>query len=324
MNRRRSVLRCAVAITLAVAGATAQAQAQAYPSRPIQLFVAFAPGGAGDIVARAVAREMSRSMGQAVIIENRPAPLAADTTVARAKPDGHTLMLTGNGTALSTALFKALPYDLMRDFTHVSTLAFFDLVMMTGSESPFNTVADVLAYAKANPGKLTIGTVRMGSTQNLAAEMFKAMSGIDALIVPYKATADILSALRSKDVQLAVEILPPMLGQVSARSVKPLAVTSARRSAVLPQVPTLAESGVPGFEAAGWLGISVPAATPAAIVERLGKEIQAAVASPEVQKELKAIGMLASASTPEQMSQRMKADIAKWQAVIDKAGIERP
>ena len=322
MNRRRSVLRCAVAITLAVAGATAQAQA--YPSRPIQLFVAFAPGGAGDIVARAVAREMSRSMGQAVIIENRPAPLAADTTVARAKPDGHTLMLTGNGTALSTALFKALPYDLMRDFTHVSTLAFFDLVMMTGSESPFNTVADVLAYAKANPGKLTIGTVRMGSTQNLAAEMFKAMSGIDALIVPYKATADILSALRSKDVQLAVEILPPMLGQVSARSVKPLAVTSARRSAVLPQVPTLAESGVPGFEAAGWLGISVPAATPAAIVERLGKEIQAAVASPEVQKELKAIGMLASASTPEQMSQRMKADIAKWQAVIDKAGIERP
>lgn len=322
MNRRRSVLRCAVAITLAVAGASAQAQA--YPSRPIQLFVAFAPGGAGDIVARAVAREMSRSMGQPVVIENRPAPLAADTTVARAKPDGHALMLTGNGTALSTALFKALPYDLMRDFTHVSTLAFFDLVMMTGSESPFNTVADVLAYAKANPGKLTIGTVRVGSTQNLAAEMFKAMSGIDALIVPYKATSDILSALRSKDVQLAVEILPPILGQVSARSVKPLAVTSAKRSAVLPEVPTLAESGVPGFEATGWLGISVPAATPTPIVERLGKELRAAVASPEVQKELKAIGMLASASTPEEMSRRMKADIAKWQAVIDKAGIERP
>lgn len=322
MNRRRSVLCCALAITLAVAGATAQAQA--YPSRPIQLFVAFAPGGAGDIVARAVAREMSRSLGQPVVIENRPAPLAADTTVARAKPDGHTLMLTGNGTALSTALFKTLPYDLMRDFTHVSTLAFFDLVVMTGSESSFNTIADVLSYAKANPGKLTIGTVRVGSTQNLAAEMFKAMSGIDALIVPYKATADILSALRSKDVQLAVEILPPILGQVSAKSVKPLAMTSAKRSAALPQVPTLAESGVPGFEATGWLGISVPAATPAPIVERLGKELQAAAASPEVQKELKAIGMLPGASTPEQMSQRMKADIAKWQAVIDKAGIERP
>ena len=318
--QRRTLLRSGAAAAIA---ACAGARADTYPSRPIQLYVAFAPGGAGDIVARAVAREMGKSMGQAVVIENRPAPVVAVQTVARSKPDGYTMMLAGNGTALSQALFKSLPYDVMRDFVHVSTLASFDLTMLVSGQSEFNTVADVLAYAKTNPGKLNIATVRVGSTQNLSAEMFKSMTGVDGVIVPFKTTGEILTALRAKDVHVAFEILPPILSQVTSKSVKLLAVTAAKRFPGLPQVPTLAESGVPGFEATSWNGISVPVGTPQPVIDRLSKEIQAAVASADVQKELQALGFTAKASTPAEMTQRMKNDIAKWGAVIEKAGIEK-
>jgi tripartite-type tricarboxylate transporter receptor subunit TctC len=249
--------------------------------------------------------------------------VVAVATVAKAKPDGYTLVMAGSGTALTSGLFKSLPYDLLGDFTHVSTLASFDLALLTGPQSGFNSTAEVLAFARANPGKLNIGTVRIGSTQHLTAELFKSMAGIDAVIVPYKTTADIIAALRAKDVQVAMEILPPILGQVTGNNVRALAVTSSSRFAGLPEVPTLAESGVPGFEAASWNGISVPARTPPAIVHRLATEIDAAIRSPEVQKGLQAVGMVARASTPEQMALRMKSDMAKWKAVIDKAGIPR-
>ena len=313
-------------MALAVAGLMAvgtSALAQAFPAKPIQWFVAFAPGGAGDIVARLVAKKMGENMGQPIIIENRPSPVVAVVTVAKARPDGYTMVMAGSGTALTSVLFKSLPYDLMDDFIHVSTLASFDLSLVTGTQSGFHSVADVVAFARAHPGKLNIGTVRIGSTQHLTAELFKSMAGIDAVIVPYKTTAEIIAALRAKDVQVAMEILPPILGQIQGRNVKALAVTSSSRFPGLPDVPTLAESGVPGFEAASWNGISLPANTPPAIVSRLSKEINAAVASPEVQKELQAVGMVARASTPDQMHQRMKNDMAKWKAVIEKAGIPR-
>ena len=319
MRQRRFVLRSAAALALAGFGATGFAQS--FPTKPIQLFVAFAPGGAGDIVARMVARKMSESLGQQVVIENRPSPVVAVVTVAKAKPDGYTMVMTGSGTALTSVLFKSLPYDLMGDFIHVSTLASFDLALLAGTSSGLNTVAEVLAFAKANPGKLNIGTVRVGSTQNLAAEMFKSMAGIDAVIVPYKTTAEVVSALRAKDVQVALEILPPVLGQISGKNVRALAVTSTRRFPGLPEVPTLAESGVPDFEASSWNGVSLPAKTPPAIVARLNKAIELAVASPEVQKELQAVGIVARAGSPEQMTQRMKSDMQKWKGVIDKAGI---
>jgi tripartite-type tricarboxylate transporter receptor subunit TctC len=312
-----------LAAAAAVAAACAPGHAQTYPTKPITLVVAFAPGGAGDIVARLVARELTRNLGQTVVIENRPIPVAAVLSVAKAKPDGYTMLMTGNGTALSSALFKTLPYDLLKDFSHVSTLAFFDLAMFASGGSDFHSVGDVLAYGKAHPGKLNIGTVRLGSTQNLSAEMFKSMAGVEATIVPYKTTADVLTALRSKDIQVAFEIVPPMLGQLASKSVKALAVTANKRFPGLPEVPTLAESGVPGFEATSWNGISVPAATPPTIVDRLAKALQAAVASPEVQKELQAVGMIARASTPAEMTERIRGDIGKWQGVIEKAGIAR-
>ncbi|EGI76206.1 Bug family tripartite tricarboxylate transporter substrate binding protein [Hylemonella gracilis] len=325
MYARSFLRRCAVALSWVIAATAvpALAQTQTYPSKPIQLVVAFAPGGAGDTVARLVARKMSASLGQAVVIENRPVPVAAVSLVKNARPDGHTLLMAGSGTALTSALFGKLPYDLMGDFIHVSTLASFDLVLITGEQSGLKNVAEVIAYAKANPGKLTIGSARVGSTQNLAAELFKSMAGIDALIVPYKASGDLLNALHGKDVQVAMEMLPPVLGQIKGQGIHALAVTAPRRFPGLPEVPTLAESSLPGYEASSWNGITVPAGTPPAVVARLAREIRMAVESPDVQAELLTLGYTAQASTPAQMAQRMQADIVKWRAVIDKAGIPR-
>ena len=320
MQRR---LLITTAMILASSSVCNFAIAQSYPSKPIQFYVAFAPGGAGDMVARLVAKNMSESMGQPVIIENRPAPLVAMMAVAKSKPDGHALILAGSGTALTSGLFKTLPYDLMADFTHVSSLANFDLALITGDQSGFNSAADVIAFAKANPGKLNIGSVRIGSTQNLSAEMFKSMAGIDAVIVPYKTTGDIVSGLRSNDIQVAFEILSPILTQITSKSIKALALTSSRRFSALPNIPTLSDVAIQGFEASSWHGVSVRAGTPAPIVERLVKEIDKAVKSPEVQKTLLAAGMVPISSSSEQMTQRIQSDIDKWRAVIDKAGIPK-
>lgn len=317
---KRNLMRHGCALALALAASSALAQS--YPAKPIQLVVAFAPGGAGDIVARLVARKMGESLGKPVMIENRPIPVAAASLVKNARPDGHTLLMAGSGTALTSALFNKLPYDLMDDFLHVSTLSSFGLALITDGQPGYGSVAEILAFAKANPGKLTIGTARVGSTQNLAAEMFKSMAGIDALIVPYRTTGDLMSAIRTRDVQVAVEMLPAVLGQIQGRSVRALAVTSPRRFPGLPDVPALAES-LPGFEAASWNGIAAPAGTPSEVVNRLAREVEKAVESTEVQKELLAKGFAAKASTPAQMTQRMQADIVKWRAVIDRAGIPR-
>jgi tripartite-type tricarboxylate transporter receptor subunit TctC len=211
----------------------------------------------------------------------------------------------------------------MKDFVHISSLSSFDLALITSSDSPFNSVADVLAYARANPGKLNIGTSRIGSTQNLSGELFKSMSGINAQIVPYKTTAEEITAIRSKDVQVVFEIVPAMLGQIKSKQVKVLAVTSRSRFPGLPNVPTIAESGLPGFEATSWNGISAPARTPPEVVAKLSQELQKAVTSPEVEKALLALGVDPQASTPQEMTKRMAGDIAKWGAVIDKAGIPK-
>jgi tripartite-type tricarboxylate transporter receptor subunit TctC len=286
------------------------------------MYVAFGPGGAGDIVARAVSREMTASLHQPVVVDNRPAPMVADTLVAKSKPDGYSLMATGSGTALTAALFRSPPYDLFKDFAHVSTMAFFSLALVTAADSPFKSVADVIAQAKAQPGKLNIGTVRIGSTQNLTAELFRTLAGIEVVLVPYRSTADLVTALRSRDVQVAVEIVSPLLGQIRAGTLRPLAVTSTQRFGGLPEVPTVAET-LPGFDATSWIGISVAAGTPPRIVATLNRHIGLAVASPAVQKVLGEAGMLAQASTPEAMTQRLKDDLLKWRGVIDKAGIER-
>lgn len=311
-------------IALMFAAFCAAGHAQSFPTKPITLFVSFAPGGAGDLLARRVAQKMSENMGQPVLIENRPGAGAAVAAVivAKSAPDGYTLLLTGNGTAISSVLFKSLPYNYTRDFRHVSSLASFDLALIISGQSDFKSAADIVAFAKANPGKLNIGTSRIGSTQHLAAEMFKSMAGIDAVSVPYKSSGEMITALRANDVQLAFEIVPAILGQISSKSVKLLAVASSKRFPGFPDVPTMVESGVPGFDATSWAGISVPVKTPTIIVDRLAKEVEIAVAAPDVQKALQSMGFLAGSSTPEQMTQRIQLDMAKWKSVIVKSGIQ--
>ncbi len=320
MVRRRRVVGL-VPAWLGLAGAGARAAAEPYPARPLRLLVPYAAGGAGDIVARLVASKLGERLGQPVVVDNRPGPFIATATAAKAPADGHTLVMTTSGTALSSVLFKNPPYDLLGDFTHVSTLAFFDLVLLAGGRSGLQSAAQVLAYARANPGKLNIATIQPGSTQHLVAELLMVKAGIQAVVVPYKSTADVLLALRSGDVQVALEILPPVLGQLAGKDIKALALTSAHRFAGLPDLPTLAEAAVPGFEASSWNGISVPRHTPPVIVARLAQEVAAVMGLPDVRQQLQALGMVARASAPEQMAAHVKADMAKWKAVIEKAGI---
>jgi tripartite-type tricarboxylate transporter receptor subunit TctC len=318
---RRTYLQAGLA--MALPALVDRAAAQSYPTRAIQFFVSFGAGNAGDVVARIVAKKLAEGLGQPIVVENRPAPMVAATTVARARPDGYSLFMAGSGTALTHTLFTSPPYDIMNDFAHVSTMAGFDFVLLAAPQAALKTVGDVVAYAKANPGKLNMATARVGSTSHLAAEMFKSMTGIDIVLVPYKATGEIIGAVRGNQVQLAIELVPAILGQVQQNVLRAVAVTARTRFARLPDVPTMAESGVAGYDVSSWNGISVPASTPAAVVQRLAKEIAAAVASPDVREELLKAGATPMASTPEQMTERMRSDIAKWQAVVARANIPR-
>jgi tripartite-type tricarboxylate transporter receptor subunit TctC len=322
-HRRTGLALAACAVMATSALAQSQGHGQDYPNKPITVVVAFGPGGAGDLVTRRVAQAMSATTGQSVIVENRPGAgaAAAAVTVARSRPDGYTILLTGNGTAISSVLFQNLPYNLARDFRHVSSIASFDLGVIVDGQSPFKSVADVIAFAKANPGKLNIGTSRIGSTQHLAAEMFKSMAGIDAVSVPYKTTGEMIGAVRANDVQVAFEVLSPILGQLSSNAIRAVAVTASKRFPGLPNVPTVAEGGVPGFDASSWAGFSVPAATPSSVVQKLATIVQAAVASADVQTSLQGMGYVANASTPEQMTARMNGDADKWKRVIVQAEI---
>jgi tripartite-type tricarboxylate transporter receptor subunit TctC len=305
--------------------ATTVAAAQTYPARPVRLLVPFAAGGVADITARVVSQEMSAAMGQQVLVENRPSAggIVASEAVAKADPDGYTLLFITNGNAVSASLFKSLPYDTVSAFAPVSTVGFFDLVLVVDSASKIGSVRELVAYSKANPDKLNIGTINPGSTQNLAAELFKSMSGIDAQVVPFKATPAVITALKGGDVQAAFEILAPVMGQIKGGTLKPLAVTSERRYPGLPEVPTVAESGVPGYQASSWNGIAAPGRTPKAVIDRLNREVNAAVAKPEVRKRLSELGVEARAGTPEALRELLVAEIAKWKAVIERAKIEK-
>jgi tripartite-type tricarboxylate transporter receptor subunit TctC len=317
------LLRCLCAVALAAAGSIASAQG--YPTRPVKLLVPFAAGGVADITARMLAQKMSETMGQQMLVENRPSAggIIASEAVAKAEPDGYTLLFITNGNAVSASLFKSLPYDAVADFAPVSTVGFFDLVLVVNSDSKIGSVRDLMAFARANPDKLSIGTINIGSTQNLAAELFRSMSGIDAQVIPFKATPAVITALKGGDVQVAFEILAPVLGQIRGGSLKPLAVTSERRYPGLPNVPTVAESGVSGYQASSWNGVAAPARTPRAIVERLNREVNAATAAPELRQRLQELGVEARAGTPEALAALLVAEIAKWKAVIERAKIEK-
>ena len=314
-----------IAVALATSLLAMSCFAQQYPSKPIRLLVPFGPGGVGDITSRAVMQKISENVGQQIIIDNRPSAggIVATETVAKSDPDGYTLYLMNNTNAVSAAMFKKLPYDTIKDFEMVSTIGGFSIVLLVAPDSPAKTVKELIAQAKTSGGKFNIGSINIGTTQFLSAELLKSMGALDATSVPFNNTAGVLTALRGGSVHVAMEFLPPVLGQIRANTLRAVAVTSLARSPILPNVPTLHESGLAGYEVNSWNGIAVAAKTPKAIVERLNKEIHAAVNSPLITQRFQELGVSQNLSTPDGMRKVLVDDIAKWNALIDKAKIQR-
>jgi tripartite-type tricarboxylate transporter receptor subunit TctC len=317
---RRGLLAAAACWAFARVG---QAQAT-WPTRPITLIVPFAPAGIADITARTVAQAMARELGQPIVVDNRPGAgsVVASSAVARAAPDGYTLLLMSNANAVSTGLFRKLPFDVVKAFAPITTLGFFDLGVFVASDSKFRSLKDVVAQASANPGRLTIGSISVGSTQHLAAELFKTKAGIDVLVVPYKGTPAVLQALRTGEVDVAFEILGPMLPQLSAKAIRVLAVTSGKRYPGLPQVPTVMQAGVPDYAVASWNALAAPAGTPPAVIVRLNRAAVEAVAQPAVQQRLQELGVRTQSGSPEQLESLLVSEIERWGQVIRAAKIE--
>jgi len=308
-----------------LAGSFTQALAQNYPARTIKIIVGFGPGGVADISARIVAQKMAADFGRAVIIENMPSAggIVAATTAARAPADGYTLYLVSNQNAVSPSLMKSLPYDPVGDFAMISTIGFFDLALITDGASPLKSVGDALGAARRDPAHFNIGTIGIGSTQYLSAALFKSMAKLDVPTVPFKGTGEVLTALKSGSVQVGFETLPAVMAQIRSGGLRALAVTSDKRDPSLPQVPTLAEAGLPGYRSASWNGLAVPAKTPPEIILRLNREIASALADPATRKRLRDIGIEPRASSPEGFKTLLQGEIVKWRGVIERAGIKQ-
>jgi tripartite-type tricarboxylate transporter receptor subunit TctC len=334
MQDKRRFLAAAAALGLggalprfALAQSPSTGSGQAFPSKPLKIVVPNAAGGAADLTARTVAQKLAASLGQSVIVDNRPGAggVVAGELVAKAEPDGHTLLLVSSGTAVSAALFKQLPFDTLKDYAWVSTLATFDLAIVVAEGGRFKTLAELLAYAKANPGKVNIGTPNVGTTQNLAAELFKASAGIDVQVVPFNGTPPVITALRGGQIDAGLDILGPLMPQIASRALRPLAVLGEKRAPQLPDVPAARESGatLATFKASSWNGLAVPAKTPRDVVARLSREVQAAVGQPDVKARLLELNLVAQGSTPEQLGARMASEVRRWSDVIANAKIPR-
>jgi tripartite-type tricarboxylate transporter receptor subunit TctC len=330
MTRGRNVL----AVTLAIAAmllaaaiaAPSFAQSQNnYPNRPVSLIVPYAAGGVADVGMRILGDKLSSRLNQQFVIEDRPGAggIVAAQAGAAAAPDGYTLLMTGNNTAIAAALFKSLPYNILADFASVSTAAFFDLLIVTRAGSPLQSMQDVIQSARANPGKLNLGTITPGSTQNLAAELFTSTAGIKVAIVSFRSSPDMAGAVMRGDVDIAFEFYAALSGLLTDKKVTALASTGLKRTTYLPDVPTVIESGIKGYDVTSWNGISVPTGTPASVIATLNQAMKDVIPGPDVQSKSSEMGMAMHWSTPEEMTARMKADIAKWGAVIDNAGIPK-
>jgi tripartite-type tricarboxylate transporter receptor subunit TctC len=296
-----------------------------YPNRSVQLIVPYGAGGVADVAMRIVAEGLTGRLKQPFVVDNRPGAggIVAAKAAATTAPDGYTLLMTGNNNAISAALFRSLPYNILSDFASVSTASFFDLLIVTRSGSPLKSVDDVIKMARAQPGKLNIATTNPGSTQNLAAELFKSAAGIQATIVPFRTSPDMATALLRGDIDIMFEFYAAVQGLVADNKIVALASTGPKRTTYLAETPTVREGSLKDFEVVSWNGISVPAGTPSAVVQALAQAINEVVSMPEAAAKARKLGMEMRGSTPEEMTERMKADMVKWAAVIDKAGIPK-
>jgi tripartite-type tricarboxylate transporter receptor subunit TctC len=301
------------------------AHAQSYPAKPIRFVVPFAAGGGSDLVARTVATKITDALGQAVIVDNRAGAagtIGADIA-AKSPADGHTLLLGSNGPlAINPSLYVKLPYDAARDFVPVSLVTVMPFLLVTHPSLPVKTVKDLVALAKAKPGQLNYGSPGNGSTTHLANELLKSMTGIQIAHIPYKGVAPAATDLISGQVQMMSGDLSTLLPHVRSGRMRSIAVTALRRSSLLPEMPTVAESGVPGYEATGWFGVLVPAGTPQPIVDRLNVAIVKGLAASDARERLAALGGEVGGNTPEQFAAHIRNEAAKWSKLIKSLGLK--
>jgi tripartite-type tricarboxylate transporter receptor subunit TctC len=305
--------------------ASASANAQTYPDRPVKIVLPFGAGGVADVSSRIIADKLGERLGQRFVIENMPGAggISAAKAVLSSAPDGYTLGLVTNGTAISAAIFNKLPFDPATEFDMISTLGTFDLVFAVNAASPYRTLADFVAAAKAAPGKLNVGTVNVGGTQNLGAELLKTTAGIDVQIVPFRNSPDIVVGLLRDDVQMMVDFPPAVKGQVDDGQLRLLATSGPKRSAFMPDLVTVAEAGVQNYEVTSWNGMFAPRGTPPQVVTTINATLKEVLALPEVKQRLLELGIEARPSTPDELMTLFKADVKKWDDVIVKAGIEK-
>lgn len=324
VSRRRASIAGIVALVTLLLMPLA-ARAQKYPDRPVRLIVPFGPGGVADVTARIVSEKLGEKLGQRFVIENMPGAggINAARAVLSAPPDGHTLALFSNGTAISVSLFRDLKFNPITDFAPVSSMGTFDFIFVTPAGSPYKTLADFIKAAKQKPGALNVGTINVGSTQNLSAQLFKSTAGVDVTIVPFRSSPDVLVALLRGDIQLAIENYTIVQANIADKALIAVATSGAVRTSYLADVPTAKEAGGGDFEARSWNAIFAPKGTPPAVIATLNAALREVLETPEMRKRALELGIEARASTPEEIAQRLQDDIAKWAKVIERAGIEK-
>jgi tripartite-type tricarboxylate transporter receptor subunit TctC len=319
---RRGIV-AAVALAIAAGGWPLVVAAETYPSKPIRLVVPFPAGGSLDVVARAIGQKLSEAWGQPVVIDNRPGAggnIGADL-VAKSAPDGYTILEGALSThAVNVSLYSKMPYDPVRDFVPITLVAVTPNVLVLNPSVPANSVQELIAYAKANPGKLAFGSGSNGSAGHLAGELFKVEAGIDMVHVPYKGGAPALQALLAGDTQLMFDNLANSTQQLKAGKVKALAVTTARRSALAPELPTLAETGLPGFDIYTWWGFMAPAGTPKEIVAKWNAEVRRILATPEMRAFFAQQGAEPAAGSPEELAALIRSEIPKYARIVKMSG----
>jgi tripartite-type tricarboxylate transporter receptor subunit TctC len=320
MKRSLDLLLAAALFGTSVAG---HAQAPNYPSKPIRFLVGFPPAGTNDIVARAVAQKVSENIGQSIVVENRGGANTAIATElgARAAPDGYTILLNAPGHATNPALIK-LPFDPMRDFAFVTLLAQAPNLLVVHPSLPAHNVKELIAVSKKHPGEINYGSSGIGTTVHLSGELFQYMTGVKWVHIPYKGGGPAVVELIAGQTQIYFGNMPTVIGHARAGKLRALAVTSSKRSAAEPNIPTVAESGVPGFDVTAWYGVSVPAKTPRAIIDKLHDEFVRALKSPDLRDRLVAQGADPAGTTPEQYTAFVQNEITKWAKVIKAAGIK--
>jgi len=321
MNARNIVMALAAAMLGCAASWT---MAQTYPSKPVRLIVGFAPGGNVDIPARIVATKLGEIWATSVLVDNRPGAggnIGADI-VAKAPADGYTLLVCNAAShGINPAFYKKIPFDAIRDFTPISQIGSTANILLVHPSVPVTSVGEFIAYAKANPGRISMASAGVGTSQHLAMELFKSMAGIDVVHVPYKGGAPALADLLGGQVQAMFAAVPTAQATVKAGKVRALGVTSLKRTPQLPQLPTVADSGVPGFDVTSWYGLCAPAGLPPPIIAKLNADLVKALNAPEIQQRLAEQGIDVTPTTPEQLAEFIKSEVAKWAKVVRQAGI---